>query len=102
MLPTLRDGDRLLACYGRSPRPGALVVARLPDTTIVIKRAVERRDDGWWLLSDNAAVGRGDSRAWGAIPDEQILAVALGRIWPRPARLRGACRPGESEDVGML
>jgi signal peptidase I len=30
MLPTLRDGDRLLVLHGGRPRPGRLVVVRLP------------------------------------------------------------------------
>jgi len=87
MLPTLRDGHRLLVRYGSRPRVGSLVVARLPDGTIVIKRAFELRATGWWLLSDNPSVGLGDSRAWGAVPQERILAVAVARLWPRPARL---------------
>ena len=34
MLPTLRDGDRLLVRYGVRVRPGALVVARLVGLTV--------------------------------------------------------------------
>src|SRR4051812_25370213 len=43
MLPTLRPGDRLLLSYRQAPRPGALVVARLPGGVLATKRAVERR-----------------------------------------------------------
>jgi phage repressor protein C with HTH and peptisase S24 domain len=86
MLPTLRPGDRLLLGYRREPRPGALVVARLPGGVLAVKRAVERRttelgEPGWWLLSDNAAEGS-DSRHYGAVADDDVLAVAVVRIWP--------------------
>jgi signal peptidase I len=92
MLPTLRPGDRLLLSYRRTPRPGAVVVARLPGGVVATKRAVERRatdlgEAGWWLLSDNAAEGT-DSRQVGAVADDDVLAVVVMRIWPwgrRPA-----------------
>ena len=87
MLPGLRDGDRLLARYGRTPSPGDVVVARFADGTVVVKRAAERRGGGWWLLSDNAAEGLADSRARGVVRDEDVLAVARWRLWPRPRRL---------------
>jgi hypothetical protein len=86
MLPTLRPGDRLLVRYGAAPVPGRVVVARFADGTVVVKRAVERRDTGWWLLGDAAPVGV-DSRHRGPVPDGAVLAVALARVWPRPRRL---------------
>ena len=91
MLPALRDGDRLLVRYAaRRPRPGDVVVARFADGTVVVKRAAERRDArgaGWWLLSDNADEGLGDSRARGVVPDDDVLAWRRWRLWPRPRRL---------------
>jgi signal peptidase I len=86
MRPTLRPGDRLLLSYRRAPEPGDLVVARLPDGTVATKRAAERRttdvgEPGWWLLSDNPAQGV-DSRRYGAVAEEDVLAVVLMRIWP--------------------
>lgn len=92
MLPVLRDGDRLLVRHGASPEPGDVVVARFRDGTVVVKRAVERRTTaagapGWWLLSDNLDEGLGDSRARGPVPDDDVLAVARWRLWPRPRRL---------------
>ncbi len=87
MLPGLRDGDRLLARYGHTPSPGDVVVARFADGTGVVKRAAERRGGGWWLRSDNAAEGLADSRARGVVRDEDVLAVARWRLWPRPRRL---------------
>ena len=92
MRPTLVPGDRVLLSYRRTPRPGAVVVARLPGGVLAIKRATERRttelgEPGWWLLSDNAEEGS-DSRRYGAVADEDVLAVVVRRIWPllrRPA-----------------
>lgn len=89
MQPTLRPGDRLLVRYGVRPAPGRVVVARFADGTVVVKRAVERRGSGWWLLGDAAPVGV-DSRHRGPVPDDAVLAVALARVWPRPRLLGGA------------
>jgi type IV secretory pathway protease TraF len=96
MLPVLRPGDRLLVSYRRRPSAGALVVARFPDGAVVVKRAMERRTTaagrpGWWLLSDNPAAGV-DSRHRGPIPDGDVLAVAVTRVWPRPRLLRAVRR----------
>jgi hypothetical protein len=94
MAPTLRDGDRLLVAYGRAVRPGDLVVGELADGTVAVKRAVERRTtasgvDGWWLLSDDPAVGV-DSRHRGPVREDRVRAVVLARLWPRPGWLRVA------------
>ena len=83
MLPTLRPGDRLLVSYRRTPQVGDVVVARFADGTLAIKRVAERRTTGWWLLSDNPDQGV-DSRHRGAV--DEVSAVALGRVWPRPRR----------------
>ena len=85
MRPGLRGGDRLLVSYRRAPSEGAVVVARFADGTLAVKRAIERRDDGWWLLSDNPEAGV-DSRHRGPVADENVLAVVLARVWPRPRR----------------
>lgn len=91
MTPTLGDGDRLLVRYHRPVRPGDLVVARLADGTVAVKRATERRTtrDGspaWWLLSDNPAEGV-DSRHRGPVADADVIAVPVARLWPHPRRL---------------
>lgn len=94
MEPTLRAGDRLWVSYRRTPEPGRIVVARLADGAVVVKRAVERRTtvsgrSGWWLLSDNpGAPGVIDSRHRGPVADEDVLAVVVARVWPRPRILR--------------
>ncbi|MFE2725173.1 nickel-type superoxide dismutase maturation protease [Kitasatospora sp. NPDC059327] len=88
MAPTLREGDRLLVRYGARIRPGSVVVFRHPfqQDLLVVKRAVERRAKGWWLLSDNRPVDS-DSRSYGAVPDELVLGRVLLRLRPRPAWL---------------
>jgi type IV secretory pathway protease TraF len=88
MTPTLRAGDRLLVSYRRPVRAGALVLARFADGTLAVKRATERRTTrsggaGWWLLSDNPVAGV-DSRHRGPVADDDVLAVVLRRVWPRP------------------
>ncbi|WP_313896243.1 nickel-type superoxide dismutase maturation protease [Streptomyces sp. YIM 98790] len=105
MLPTLRPRDQLLVVHGARVRPGAVVVLRHPHEhdLLVVKRAVERRPDGWWVLSDNARMSN-DSREFGAVPDEFLVARALLRLrpprrtqpsWTRSALdwLRSAVRP---------
>jgi phage repressor protein C with HTH and peptisase S24 domain len=91
MLPTLRPGDRLLVSYRRPVREGDLVVARLADGTVSVKRAAERRttrtgEPAWWLLSDNPEEGV-DSRHRGPVPETDVIALTMARIWPRPRRL---------------
>ena len=81
MRPTLRDGDRLLVRHGAAPRAGDLVVVRLPDGVVAVKRATARRDGGWWVERDNPAEGV-DSWQVGAIPETDVLAVVRLRVWP--------------------
>ena len=85
MLPALREGDRLLVLHGGRPRPGRAVVVRLPGGVVAVKRAVRRDPDGWWVEADNRAEGV-DSRKVGAIHDDDVVAVVLARLWPRPGR----------------
>jgi signal peptidase I len=81
MQPTLREGDRLLVGYGLRPRTGSLVVVRLPGAPISVKRAVRRVPEGWWVERDNVAEGV-DSWQLGAVPERDVLAVVILRLWP--------------------
>ena len=81
MQPTLRDGDVLLVRHGAIPRTGRLVVVRLPDGVVAVKRATRREPAGWWVERDNPAEGV-DSWSVGAVPDADVVAVVLGRVWP--------------------
>jgi hypothetical protein len=92
MRPTLEPGDRLLVRYGGRVRTGGLVLARFADGTLAVKRVGERRTTasgrpGWWLTSDDPAVGV-DSRHRGPVPEADVVGVVLGRVWPRPRPLR--------------
>ncbi|GGO49808.1 hypothetical protein GCM10012287_28020 [Streptomyces daqingensis] len=84
MTPTLRPGDRLVIKYGSGVRPGAVVVLRHPfqHDLLIVKRAVERRPGGWWVVGDNPHV-RNDSREFGAVPDDLVVARAWVRLRPR-------------------
>jgi nickel-type superoxide dismutase maturation protease len=91
MEPTLHDGDWLV-CRRVAPdhvvRPGDVVVVERPDRPglLLVKRAVRRDADGWWVEGDNAGASD-DSRVFGAVPDHLVLARVLARYWPRPRRV---------------
>jgi nickel-type superoxide dismutase maturation protease len=88
MLPNLTDGDRVLVRYGARVRPGDVVVVVRPDRREVgmVKRAKEHRPDGWWVLGDNPYRST-DSREFGAVPDDLVVARVLA---VRRSRLRWA------------
>ena len=81
MVPALRDGDCVVVRRGARVRPGDVVVARYrerPDL-LVVKRAVEPRDGGWFLSSDNPFVDGPSGVA-------DVEARVLLRYWPWPPR----------------
>jgi len=86
MVPTLRDGDAVLARRGgRSVRPGDVVLGRFrsrPDL-LVVKRVVRREGTGWWLEGDNRLI-EDDSRTYGVA---DVWARVVLRYWPRPRLL---------------
>ncbi|MGW9026392.1 nickel-type superoxide dismutase maturation protease [Streptomyces sp. NPDC055722] len=84
MVPTLQHGDRLLVQYGARVRPGDVVVLRHPfqQDLLVVKRAVELREGGWWVLGDNPYAG-GDSTDYGSVPEELVLGKVRLRYRPR-------------------
>ncbi|WP_018502292.1 S24/S26 family peptidase [Parafrankia discariae] len=88
MRPTLNDGDACLVLWGVPPRPGDVVVARLPERGLGVKRAEFTDPDGsWWLRSDNVRAGT-DSATFGMIPAGDVLGRVVARYWPRPRPLR--------------
>ena len=93
MAPTLRDGDRLLVAYAAVPRPGRIAVVRFADGVLAVKRLDHLEPEGWWVHRDNPRQGR-DSWSAGAIPESDVLALVLARVWPRPGPLAGRPRHG--------
>ncbi|MER6390444.1 nickel-type superoxide dismutase maturation protease [Streptomyces sp. NPDC059382] len=87
MVPTLVHGDQVVVRYGAPVRPGNVVVLRHPfqQDLLVVKRAVERRPGGWWVLGDNPFNETGDSTDYGTVPAELVLATALARWRPLPS-----------------
>ncbi|WP_344563398.1 nickel-type superoxide dismutase maturation protease [Streptomyces axinellae] len=83
MRPTLLPGDQLVVTYGAAVRAGDIVVLRHPfqHDLLIVKRAVERRSGGWWVRGDNPLV-MNDSREFGAVPDELVVARAWLRLRP--------------------
>lgn len=92
MEPTLYDGDRLLVHYGGGPRAGRLAVLRLPGRPIAVKRLVTLMDGGWWVERDNPTMGV-DSWQVGAVPEGDIVATVVMRVWP--------LRRGHGGEVGI-
>jgi hypothetical protein len=101
MEPTLRQGDLLVALWGARVRPGEVAVVRLPDDATGVPRPLSVKrvaghdpDDAerWWLDSDNPREGL-TSFDVGSVPDADVLAVVVGRVWPRPQRVRGRHTP---------
>ena len=73
-IESVRSGDVVIVRHTAAVQVGDVVLARfraLPDR-LVVKRAVRREADGWWLASDNSFAG-GDSETHG-------VADVLGRV----------------------
>jgi len=92
MEPALLPGDWLLVRRSLSAgrpvriRPGQIVVAVHPGNPdlLLVKRAVRRELNGWWLASDNPRVAAVDSATFGPVP----AALIAGRLLLRYGRAR--------------
>lgn len=89
MEPGLRPGDWLLVWRGLGGRPlpvrpGQIVLTRHPaePELLLVKRAIRRDPDGWWLESDNLRVSAVDSRRFGPVIPQLIEGRVLTRYWP--------------------
>jgi signal peptidase I len=96
MAPALRHGDQLLVDMRpvrRPVRPGDVVVVRLPDRPLAVKRVVRLEADGEvWVEGDNP-FGSTDSRDLGGVPALAVVGRAVARLWPRPGPVPSK-RPG--------
>jgi nickel-type superoxide dismutase maturation protease len=89
MVPTLRDGDRILVKIGAPRRTpvGRVVLVELPDRPLSVKRLVAVEPDGSVTVEGDNPYGSTDSRALGALPAEAVKGRVLARLWPRPRRI---------------
>jgi nickel-type superoxide dismutase maturation protease len=93
MAPAVRQGDWLLVWRGIRPgrpmriRPGQIVIAQHPSQAdlLLVKRAVERHANGWWLASDNTTAPANDSRSFGPVS----VGLIRGRVLMRYGRAPG-------------
>ncbi|HVT65079.1 MAG TPA: S24/S26 family peptidase [Mycobacteriales bacterium] len=90
MVPTLRDGDRIVVRIG-TPRVapvGRVVLVELPDRPLSVKRLVAVEAGGSLRVEGDNEFGSTDSRVLGPLPADAMKGVALARLWPRPRILR--------------
>ena len=90
MLPTLRNGDRVLVLAARRLRVGDLVAIRdprRPERTIV--KRVTAADSLWVTVAGDNAGGSTDSRHFGPVP----RSLVRGRVIYRYAPASRAGRP---------
>jgi hypothetical protein len=89
MVPTLRDGDRVLVRMGTpSPSPiGRVVLGELPDRPLSVKRLVTVGNDGRIDVEGDNEFGSTDSRALGPVDAAAVKGIVLARVWPRPRLL---------------
>lgn len=84
MLPTLREGERLLTvpATGRRLRAGQVVVVADPLRAghHVVKRVARVDDAGVLLLGDHPTAST-DGRVWGRLPRRAVRRIVLVR-WP--------------------
>jgi signal peptidase I len=95
MSPTLQPGDVLLAIRGLRPRPGDVAVVLHPDGFEMVKRISAGPGDeampGWilgpdqWLITGDNREASDDSRAFGALTSDRIVARV---VWPLGIRRR--------------
>ena len=90
MVPALRHGDQLLVDVRAVRRPlrvGDVVVVRLADRPLSVKRVARVESDGRvWVEGDNP-FGSTDSRDLGAVTTETVFGRVILRLWPRPGRV---------------
>jgi nickel-type superoxide dismutase maturation protease len=85
MLPTLAEGERVLARRVRRVRVGDLVVCRAPeDGLLLVKRVVSCANGAVEVRGDNEGASV-DSRHFGALDGGAVLGVVFYRYHPPAA-----------------
>ncbi|MFJ4923559.1 nickel-type superoxide dismutase maturation protease [Streptomyces sp. NPDC088725] len=89
MYPTLKQGDQVLVHHHAGVKAGDVVMLKHPlqQDLLIVKRLAERREGGWWVLADNE-FAEGDSRLYGAVPEELVIGRIRARYRPRAADQR--------------
>ncbi len=69
-------------------RPGEIVVARRPDrpTLEIVKRVERVLESGEYVLAGDNPATSTDSRQFGPVAREHIIARVTWRYWPLPLR----------------
>jgi nickel-type superoxide dismutase maturation protease len=100
MAPALRHGDQLLVdvrAVRRPLRAGDVVVVRLAERPLSVKRIARIESDGaLWLEGDNS-FGSTDSRDLGAVSSDAVFGRVVLRLWPRPGRIPDASPSSAAE-----
>ena len=89
MAPALRHGDQLVVLFAsgsRNVHVGDVVVVRLPDRPLSVKRVSAVGKHGVYVEGDNP-FGSADSRDLGELPADAVVGKVLFRLWPRPGRV---------------
>ena len=87
MEPAMRNGDWWMVrrtARLREGDVGLMVHPQRPDA-LIVKRLVQRRADGWWVVGDNAGASE-DSRQFGVVPEHLVFGRLSFRY--RPLRRR--------------
>jgi len=87
MEPTLRSGEWWVARRTRRVAVGDVVVVRQPEQEdlLTVKRITDREGARWWVEGDNSERSR-DSRHYGPVDPEAIVARLVLRYRPLPPR----------------
>jgi nickel-type superoxide dismutase maturation protease len=82
MLPTLKDGDKVLVDRTAEIAVGDIVVARHPveQTSELIKRVERINEHGHYFLVGDNREDSNDSRHFGAVTREYITGKVVGRL----------------------
>jgi nickel-type superoxide dismutase maturation protease len=85
MVPTLRDGDRVLVRVpARRTAVGRVVLVELPDRPLSVKRLVAVEPGGLVRVEGDNEFGSTDSRTLGPLSRDAVKGLVLVRLWPRP------------------